>query len=91
MRFVRQDNILCLQWKDTKPVCVCSAIHSGSPYVMVKRNLKDREGNYRPKMVKKPVAVQDQGCHLAFFETKSGKFGLIFTALVSEKMIEMEI
>ena len=26
-----------------------------------------------------------QGCHLAFFETKSGKFGLIFTALVAKK------
>ena len=59
MRWARTDDILCLQWKDSKPVSMCSTFHCANDTTIARRNSKGKDGKYVRLELKKPKAVDD--------------------------------
>ncbi|XP_070563172.1 piggyBac transposable element-derived protein 4-like [Ptychodera flava] len=71
MRWYRdENNMLTLQWKDNRAVCIMSTIHTASEHTTVQRRTKSREGMFQRIEVNQPVAIRDynkymRGVHLS--------------------------
>ena len=58
IRFVRDGNIVHLQWKDKRPVTVISTMHSAVDFVNVTRKVKENNA-VRDLELKKPKLIDD--------------------------------
>ena len=64
VRWVRQDDVLCTQWKDSKAVTVCSTFHSAEDVGQALRNGKDKDGHHLKIEVNRPLVLKDYTMHM---------------------------
>lgn len=59
IRWIRKDSLLFLQWRDTRDVFMCSAIHTAHSDDTVTRKVKAADGHWELKEVSIPPAVKE--------------------------------
>ncbi|XP_030585237.1 activating transcription factor 7-interacting protein 1 isoform X2 [Archocentrus centrarchus] len=64
IRWLREDPLLFVQWRDTQDAFFCSTIHTAHGTEMGKRKIKDREGHWSSKNILIPPAVKDYNQHM---------------------------
>ncbi|XP_030578579.1 piggyBac transposable element-derived protein 4 isoform X2 [Archocentrus centrarchus] len=64
IRWLREDPLLFVQWRDTRDVFLCSTIHTAHGTETVKRKMKDKEGHWSSKDIPIPPAVKDYNQHM---------------------------
>lgn len=58
-RWVRVNNMLALQWKDSKVVSALSTVHKGNQVTQCKRRSKGQDGKYHCLTLTQPRAISD--------------------------------
>ena len=64
MRWVRQDELLTVQWKDSKCVTLMSTMHNASNYSFVHRRLKEND-KFRKILVRQPSIISSYNINMA--------------------------
>lgn len=59
IRWTRDGPLLFVKWMDSKPVTMCSTIHTVYSGGMAKRNVKDKEGQWKVKQIPMPTPVAE--------------------------------
>lgn len=59
MRWIRDDQLLFVEWKDTREALMCSSFHSANGDRTVQRRVKTPDGKWTEKTVPIPAAVLD--------------------------------
>ncbi|XP_029281697.1 piggyBac transposable element-derived protein 4-like [Cottoperca gobio] len=59
LRWLRKDSLLFIQWKDTRDVFMCSALHTAYSGDTVRRRVKGANGQWMVKDVSVPPCVKD--------------------------------
>ncbi|XP_042578446.1 piggyBac transposable element-derived protein 4-like [Cyprinus carpio] len=59
MRWIRNDKLLFVEWKDTREVLMCSSFHSANGDRTVQRRMRTRSGEWTEPTVPVPAAVAD--------------------------------
>ncbi|KAJ0009429.1 hypothetical protein NQD34_001131 [Periophthalmus magnuspinnatus] len=59
IRWIREDPVLFVQWRDTRDVFVCSTMHTAHGQETVERRVKDDTGCWTVKDVPIPPAIKD--------------------------------
>ncbi|XP_063073836.1 piggyBac transposable element-derived protein 4-like [Engraulis encrasicolus] len=64
IRWIREDPLLFVQWKDSRDVHMCSTMHQAHAGETIQRSLKGADGKYSPQDVPVPPAVRDYNKHM---------------------------
>ncbi|XP_031159986.1 piggyBac transposable element-derived protein 4-like [Sander lucioperca] len=59
IRWIRNDSLLFVQWRDTRDVFLCSTLHTAHAEDTVQRRVKAADGQWQLKDVSVPPVVQD--------------------------------
>lgn len=60
IRWIRDDPVLFVQWKDTRDVRLCSTMHTAhNPQTTVQRRVRGTDGRWQLKSIPAPPAVTD--------------------------------
>ena len=58
LRWVRDEDVVVIQWKDNRVVSVMSSFHSGSHHTTTRRNTR-KNGRHEVLQIKQPFAIHD--------------------------------
>ncbi|KAF7651626.1 hypothetical protein LDENG_00108350 [Lucifuga dentata] len=64
MRWIRDDRLLFVKWKDMRDISMCSTIHKAHSGQTVQRRVRNRDGSWGRRAVPVPDAVLDYNCYM---------------------------
>lgn len=64
IRWIREDPLVFVQWKDTRDVFMCSSMHTAHGQDTIQRKIKDDAGCWRTVPVPIPPAIKDYNKHM---------------------------
>uniref|UniRef100_A0A3B5AKH3 PiggyBac transposable element-derived protein 4-like n=1 Tax=Stegastes partitus TaxID=144197 RepID=A0A3B5AKH3_9TELE len=75
IRWLREDSLVFVQWKDTRDVSMCSTMHTAHGKETVQRNVKDNAGQWTMIDVPIPPAIKDYNRHMGGVDLSDALIG----------------
>ncbi|XP_063071854.1 piggyBac transposable element-derived protein 4-like [Engraulis encrasicolus] len=86
IRWIRDDPVLFVQWKDTRDVRLCSTMHTAhNPQTTVQRRVRGTDGRWQLKSIPAPPAVTDYNKHMGGVDLSDAMIGFYNTVHKTRK------